>query len=207
MANKRRRFLVQEFFMKNISSQAKILREKGFNPQPSFSRRKMVGGFTLVEVVVMIGIFSVLTSVVLANYRGFITNANFSNSSENVVIALREAQVYGVATKKSDVLCGVSTFTCAFGVHFDTSNLNSLIIFVDSNDNKIYEVAELIETRIFHLERRYNLSVVPSQLVPHGSMLRLGVQTQTRSLQTQHHRRLHIIPQVFNLRMALKTQW
>ncbi|MEK7460541.1 MAG: prepilin-type N-terminal cleavage/methylation domain-containing protein [Patescibacteria group bacterium] len=111
-----------------------------------------MSGFTLIELMVTIGIFSVITSVVLTNYRGFIVNANFSNASESVVIALREAQVYGVGTKKSAVVCGTSNFTCAFGVHIDTTDRNSFTVFADVNDNKIYDApGEKVETVNFPL--------------------------------------------------------
>lgn len=123
--------------MARTSSQSNTLREKGF---------------TLVEVVVMIGIFSVLAGVVLGNYRQFITNANFSNASENIVIALREAQVYGVATKRSSVACvaGTSNFTCPYGVHFDLTYPTSITIFVDANGNKVYDAPlEFVRTENF----------------------------------------------------------
>lgn len=125
---------------------------RGFTPPPTFSKGKLKRGFTLIELTVMVGIFSVIVSVVLTNYRGFIVNANFSNASESVIIALREAQVYGVATKKSAVVCGTLDFACAFGVHVDTTNRNSFTVFADANDNKIYDApGEKVETVDFPL--------------------------------------------------------
>lgn len=85
-------------------------------------------GFTLVEVLVSLGIFAVLTGVVLSNYRGYNTNALFSNASEDIVLALRQAQVYGVGSKGEG-----SSFTTPFGVYFEEANPNQIIIFADIN--------------------------------------------------------------------------
>ncbi|HBB44023.1 MAG: hypothetical protein UW27_C0017G0034 [Parcubacteria group bacterium GW2011_GWA1_44_13] len=83
-------------------------------------------GFTLVEVLVSIGIFTVLTGVVLSNYRGYNTNALFANASEDIVLALRQAQVYGVGVKGTG-----TSFTTPYGVHFNSANPNQIIIFAD----------------------------------------------------------------------------
>lgn len=83
-------------------------------------------GFTLVEVLVSLGIFAMLTGVVLSNYRGYNTNALFANSSEDIVLALRQAQVYGVGVKGAG-----TSFNVPYGVYFNTVNPNQVIIFAD----------------------------------------------------------------------------
>ena len=92
-------------------------------------------GFTLVEVLVSIGIFTVLTGVVLSNYRGYNTNALFANASEDIVLALRQAQVYGVGVKGTG-----TSFTTPYGVYFSTvaAKKNEIVIFADTNGNRIY---------------------------------------------------------------------
>lgn len=88
------------------------------------------GGFTLVEVLVSLGIFAVLTGVVLSNYRGYNTNALFANASEDIVLALRQAQVYGVGAKGEG-----SSFTTPFGVYFNEATPNQIIIFADTDSS------------------------------------------------------------------------
>lgn len=106
-----------------------------------------MSGFTIVELLVTIGIFAVMVSVVLANYRVFNTNSDFANSVENVVLSLREAQVYGVGAKTTGAtLCGASasSFECAYGVHFSISGQYDF--FVDTNGNGIIDGGESTET-------------------------------------------------------------
>ncbi|OHA79376.1 MAG: hypothetical protein A2747_02985 [Candidatus Yonathbacteria bacterium RIFCSPHIGHO2_01_FULL_44_41] len=83
-------------------------------------------GFTLVELLVTVGVFVVLTSVVLANYRGFDTNAKFANASEDIVLAIRQAQVYGVGVKGEG-----ASFTIPYGVYLKQSTPNQILLFAD----------------------------------------------------------------------------
>lgn len=104
-------------------------------------KRTLKSGFTMVELIVTIGIFMVLTSVVLSNYRNYDTNALFANASEDVVLALRQAQVYGVGVKRTSG----SDFGKAYGVYFDIGN--QIKIFADLNGNGTYQPADrLVET-------------------------------------------------------------
>ena len=104
-------------------------------------------GFTMVELAVTMGIFVMLTSVVLANYRTFSNNADFLNVADNVALSLREAQIYGVGSKGAVVSCGApaSSFNCAYGVSFPRGG-TSYIIFVDKDDSHTYETGEEVET-------------------------------------------------------------
>lgn len=104
--------------------------------------RMAQSGFTVIELLVTMGIFLMLTGVVLANYRTFNTNALFANASEDVVLALRQAQVYGASTKGHPALCSGSSFDCPYGVHFSTTDSHLIRIFVDVNGNKIYDSGE-----------------------------------------------------------------
>lgn len=105
-------------------------------------------GFTLIELLVTLGIFLVMTSVVLARYRSFSVNADFANTVENIILSIREAQVYGSGSKVAGTACGTpaSEFNCAYGVRF-TDGGTSYIIFVDRDDSKTYTGAsEMIQS-------------------------------------------------------------
>ncbi|HAT68677.1 MAG: hypothetical protein A2481_01375 [Candidatus Yonathbacteria bacterium RIFOXYC2_FULL_47_9] len=104
-------------------------------------------GFTIIELLITMGIFSVLTSVVLANYFTFGANSEFVNASEDVVLSLRQAQVYGAGTKKS---AGACSFDCAYGVHFAANTPHGFTSFVDTNNNGKYDAGEGTEAVIWN---------------------------------------------------------
>ena len=113
------------------------IRQKGL-AHLSFSKKNF-GGFTIVELLIVLAVFAMLTSVVLARYRTFDTNAKFANASEDVVLALRQAQVYGVGVKAGASSCtGGTSFDCAYGVHFSTSAPHEIRLFVDGNNDGKY---------------------------------------------------------------------
>ena len=119
----------------------------GFTPPPTFSQRKLVGGFNMVELLITISILAIMTTVALANFRTFGKKSELSNTAESVVLALRQAQVYGVTTKGGGAPCGGSSFDCAYGVHVDAStNPQKIIIFADADDDSKYTNGELVET-------------------------------------------------------------
>lgn len=98
-------------------------------------------GFTLIELLVSISILTIMTSVVLAKYKTYNTNVPFANASEDVVLALRQAQVYGAGGKGHTVACGVgTTYECSYGVYFSTAPLekNGITLFADTDNDRIF---------------------------------------------------------------------
>lgn len=104
-------------------------------------------GFTLIELIVVIAIFTVITSVVLAKYNTYNSSAPFANASEDIVLSLRQAQVYGVGVKRSAGGCVGGNFECPYGVYFSNSSTerSDLIIFADANGNRVYDLGEEVE--------------------------------------------------------------
>ncbi len=126
----------------------KKLRTQRGHARLGFPKKKF-GGFSLIELLVTIGIFSVITGVVLANYRSFNKNSDFANTIENVYFALREAQVYGAGGKTAGITaCGTpaSSFNCAYGVRFSVGSV-SYDFFVDANENRMMDTGEQIQTQ------------------------------------------------------------
>jgi prepilin-type N-terminal cleavage/methylation domain-containing protein len=98
-------------------------------------------GFTLVEVIVVIAIFTVLTGVVFANYKGFTGGTVLSNAAYSVALSIRQAQVYGISVKGQN-----AGFGHRYGVTARNSLGNSVVVFVDTNNNNAYDTGEQIET-------------------------------------------------------------
>ncbi len=89
-------------------------------------------GFTLVELLVTISIFVVLTGVVLFNQNNFDNSVLLNNLAYDTALTIRQAQSYGVNTKESNI---AGTFT-SFGVYYDrlASNTN-FVLFADTNNS------------------------------------------------------------------------
>lgn len=87
-----------------------------------FKRKiKKQKGFSLVELMVVIGIFAVISGVVLFNYGRFSSNLVVTNLAYQAAIAVREAQIYGISVKQASSTAGFST---PYGVWF-SKDVNS----------------------------------------------------------------------------------
>jgi prepilin-type N-terminal cleavage/methylation domain-containing protein len=109
----------------------------------SFDRRlgKRRAGFTLIEIMVSVGIMLVILSIILLNQSNYTNSSSVEAQAEDISLSLREAQVYGVSVKERAV--GTGDFTAAYGVEFLLPSLgganNSYITFADRNGNSVYD--------------------------------------------------------------------
>jgi len=100
-------------------------------------------GFTLIELMTTLAIFTVMTAVVLANYPDFNTRINRDALVQNIALAVREAQVYGTSIQSvGGVVAG------AIGIHFfdPRQNPRSFILFVDDGDSVYDPTQDTIRT-------------------------------------------------------------
>lgn len=123
-------------------------KNKGLAPQnagfvPLENVRHSLMGFTIVELIVVIAIFTILSAVVMARYRDFSGGIILTNLAQEIALTTREAQVYGISVKTS----GGSNFSSRYGIHLDSSINNFLIFFADENgDGRYTDSSEIIET-------------------------------------------------------------
>jgi prepilin-type N-terminal cleavage/methylation domain-containing protein len=96
----------------------------------------MKRGFSLIELLVVIGIFIVITSVILANNSKFNSSVLLGNMAYDIALSIREAQVYGLSTQVYS-----NQFSVGYGIHFQGNN--TYVLFADRNSppNKRYESA------------------------------------------------------------------
>ena len=112
----------------------------------NFETKNRARGFTLIELVVVVTIMLIITSVVLFNYNSFNESMLLSNFAYDMSLTIRQAQVYGVAVKEAPGLTGAnqigsnvvahSNFQYAYGVHFSSlaANAGSFNLFVDNGN-------------------------------------------------------------------------
>ncbi|MEK7530877.1 MAG: prepilin-type N-terminal cleavage/methylation domain-containing protein [Patescibacteria group bacterium] len=94
----------------------------------------MARGFSLIELIVVVGIFTVISAIVLANHSQFNSNVLLGSLAYDIGLSIREAQVYGLSVKKYSE---PEEFQVGYGVHFQTAG--QYLLFVDRNKNKRYD--------------------------------------------------------------------
>lgn len=111
------------------------------NKTTQFSKSKSLG-FTLVEMLVSISIFAIITAVVLIRNNEFNSGILFSNLVYEIALSVREMQTYGITVRASDG----GKFDNGYGVYFSTASDDkaSFVQFADTPDvsgarNQLYE--------------------------------------------------------------------
>ena len=99
--------------------------------------------FTLIELLVSVGIFALMTSLVVAKYGNFNQSVLLTNLAYDVALTIRTAQTYGLSVKNSSETA--TDFAYGYGVRFDSdptvdSNTGNpmnkqIVFFSDNNSN------------------------------------------------------------------------
>lgn len=98
-------------------------------------------GFTLTELVVVIGIFSIIAVLTLAKYPVFSSKLSLKRTSQEIALGIRQAQVFALSVRE------FSGEFPGYGVYFSESAQKSFIIFADTNSNNFYDGgAEKVQT-------------------------------------------------------------
>lgn len=107
-----------------------------------FNIKNTKRGFSLIEFMLAVAIFVILTSLVSVNARKFGTNVLISSLAHEIGVTLRQAQVYGIGARNS----GGGNFNRSYGVHVDSANPTNYILFVDLNGDSSYDTASNTST-------------------------------------------------------------
>lgn len=109
----------------------------GFTSPSTVRKAKLVWGFTLVELLVVISIFVILTGVVLFNQEKFNSTILLTNLAYDTALTIRQAQTYGINIKEFDA----DGKFFPYGVSFKTSDPKSFILFADLNEDGKFPVS------------------------------------------------------------------
>ncbi len=95
-------------------------------------------GFTLVELLVTISMFVILTGVVLLNSKNFDNSILLKNFTYDVALTIRQAQSYGVNVRESNT-GSFNKVNQGYGVYFDinssTGSDKNFILFNDTGNS------------------------------------------------------------------------
>lgn len=100
--------------------------------------KKTQKGFTLVELLVTISIFVILTGVVLFNQNKFNSTILLTNLAYDTALTIRQAQTYGINIKEFVTPGNTSEFK-PYGVYFTYDEKTSFILFVDIDEDGFYD--------------------------------------------------------------------
>ncbi|MEI6580966.1 MAG: type II secretion system protein [bacterium] len=119
-------------------------------------------GMTYVELIVVLSIFAVMSSVVMFNYGSFESKIDIKNVASDVGLKIVQAQKFSVNGKLpplaqqtaigEQIAGGINAWKPSYGVYFNTTTDNkSFVYFTDVNQNGEYDVGsspnvEFLET-------------------------------------------------------------
>lgn len=87
------------------------------------------GGFTLIELMVVLAIIVTMTMIVLTNQSTFNKTLVLANTAYDVALTLRSAETYGLGSRAT--VGGVAN--AGYGVHFQNAPATSFSLFADTS--------------------------------------------------------------------------
>lgn len=106
--------------------------------------------FSLIELLVAVGIFVAISSVVLANHARFNSSVLLGALAYDIALSLREAQVFGLSVRQFG-----SDFQVGYGIRF--SDDDSYFFFADTNASRAYEESDSV-VRVYTLGRSHRIT-------------------------------------------------
>lgn len=97
-------------------------------------------GFTLIELIVSIGIISAILAMVISNQSTYTDLVALTNLADEISLTIFQAQAYGIGVKEFSPASG--DFTISYGLTFSllgSGSASAYLLFADRNDNKIYD--------------------------------------------------------------------
>ena len=92
-------------------------------------------GFSLIEMLVVLTIFLIITGVILANLPSFRDKTALELIAQEIAVTIRQAQVYGIGTRSSGA--AFSSHGLAFPYMPGTDN-KFFVVFADINPDGVY---------------------------------------------------------------------
>lgn len=117
-------------------------------------------GFTLVEMLVVIAIVAIITTIVLVKNQGFHNSTILKALAFDVALSIREAQSSGLSVRETGI--GTGDFETAHGIRFGTDygscTQDPTVYFsgADTSDDNTIDVGEIEDT--FTLKEGYKIS-------------------------------------------------
>lgn len=112
-------------------------------------------GFSLIELVVVVGIFALITSIAMFDQGKLTSSVLLTNLSYEVGLAVREAQAYGVGVRAVQA----QNFNGGYGAHF-TPNSTTFFLFKDVGGTHSYDPANVLSQYTFQNLRGNQVTMI-----------------------------------------------
>ena len=110
-------------------------------------------GFSLLEVLITAAIIGIVTAIVVVRYGAFNNSVLLKSQAYEMALDIREAQVFAVSVRP-----GSGSFRDQYGMYFDESSPGEYVLFVDSNDNNMYDSGTDTVINRYLLDSRFFIS-------------------------------------------------
>lgn len=98
-------------------------------------------GFTMIEMIVSVGIIALLSAIFLANYHGANYRSELNMEAQKAVSNLNLARSFSLSSKKYDN----NVPNGGWGVYFPQAPSDNYFIFADVDNDKVYDIGEEAE--------------------------------------------------------------
>lgn len=115
-------------------------------------------GFTLVELLVVISITILLSTLVLANYRGGESQLALQRSANKLAQDVRRAEEMAMSAKEHQ-----GNVPPGYGIYLEENN-NYYLLYADIHENEKYDGADQIVEEIYLESKVYIKDVQPASL-------------------------------------------
>lgn len=125
-------------------------------------------GFTLIELMVTVGIMMLVMSVVMTNHNTFGGKILLRTLAYDMALSVRQSQTYGISVRRT----AENTFVTGYGMHYDIATPTNYVMFADTyklvggiptlvlpNEvgNSLYDTS-LESVQIFSIGRGYKIN-------------------------------------------------
>lgn len=117
------------------------------------------GGFTMVEIVIMLGIIVMVSTVVLVNFPAVTETIFIQRSGQEISGLLRRAQSMSLAVRSArDPVTGLPKVPSGVGVRF-LNDSNTALLFGDLDGNRFYDSGTDADIATYILGRNLKTSL------------------------------------------------
>jgi prepilin-type N-terminal cleavage/methylation domain-containing protein len=101
-------------------------------------RAREMRGFTLVEIMVVLALIAILTTIAVTGQSTFNRSQILNDTAYGVAFSARQAQTYGISSRGY-----TGNTNVGYGLHFDAATLNQYVFFADSDQSLLSQTLDV----------------------------------------------------------------